>query len=92
MSYDASTPLIDPRGNPTPSYVQVADVIATRIVDGLYTDRLPSERALAKEFGVAYLTLRHAMQVLRDRGLIVTRQGRGTFVADAARCLKLPKT
>jgi DNA-binding GntR family transcriptional regulator len=28
--------------------------------------------------------VRHAMQVLRERGLIITRQGRGTFVAPAA--------
>jgi hypothetical protein len=39
------------------------------------------EVMLAREFGVAYQTLRHAMQVLRDRDLIITRQGRGTFVA-----------
>ena len=41
--------------------------------------------ALAEEYGVAYQTVRHAMQVLRERGLIITRQGRGTFVAPAAR-------
>src|SRR6266852_2636825 len=34
--------------------------------------------------GVAYQTLRHSMKVLRDRGLIITRQGRATFVAALA--------
>ncbi|TGN85553.1 GntR family transcriptional regulator, partial [Streptomyces griseoluteus] len=35
-----------------------------------------------QEYGVAYLTVRRAAQVLRERGLIVTVHGRGTFVAD----------
>ncbi|MGI8450249.1 MAG: winged helix-turn-helix domain-containing protein [Streptosporangiaceae bacterium] len=48
---------------------------------GQITHRLPAERDLARELGIAYQTLRHAMKVLRDRGLIITRQGRGTFVA-----------
>lgn len=43
---------------------------------------LPAERDLAQEYGVAYLTVRRAAQVLRGRGLIETVHGRGTFVAD----------
>jgi DNA-binding GntR family transcriptional regulator len=38
-----------------------------------------------KEYGVAYMTVRHGMEVLRERGLVITRQGRGTFVAAAIR-------
>ncbi len=41
--------------------------------------KLPSERSLAEEYGVAYTTVRHAMAVLRERGIIVTVHGRGTF-------------
>jgi len=67
------------------TYLQVADHIAGRIEVGEFSHKLPAERALAEEYEVAYQTLRHAMQVLRDRGLIITRQGRGTFVAPAAR-------
>ena len=77
-------PLIDPMG-PDFTYLQVADHIAGRIEVGEFSHKLPAERALAEEYEVAYQTLRHAMQVLRDRGLIITRQGRGTFVAPAAR-------
>nr|WP_234436181.1 GntR family transcriptional regulator [Streptomyces sp. NRRL S-813] len=44
--------------------------------------RLPAERDLAQEYGVAYLTVRRAAQVLRERGLILTVHGRGTFVAN----------
>jgi GntR family transcriptional regulator len=67
------------------TYLQVADHIAARIEVGEFSHKLPAERALAEEYEVAYQTLRHAMQVLRERGLIITRQGRGTFVAPAAR-------
>jgi GntR family transcriptional regulator len=76
---------IDPLGRDEPTYIQVADVIAGRIETGEFTHKLPAERALAEEFGVAYQTVRHSMKVLRERGLIITRQGRGTFVAPAAR-------
>jgi DNA-binding GntR family transcriptional regulator len=63
------------------SYMQVANDIARRIDIGEITLKLPSERALADEYQVAYTTVRHAMQILRERGLIVTIHGRGTFVA-----------
>ena len=67
------------------SYLQVADDIARRIEAGEFAVKLPGERALAEEYGVAYTTVRHAMQILRDRGVIVTIHGRGTFVASAIR-------
>jgi GntR family transcriptional regulator len=76
---------VDPVGNPDYTYVQAANAIAARIEAGEITYRLPAERILAGELGVAHQTLRHAMKVLRERGLIITRQGRGTFVATRAR-------
>ena len=75
---------IDFSSNPDYAYVQAANAIAARIEAGEITHRLPAERNLAKELGVAYQTLRHSMKLLRDRGLIITRQGRGTFVAPLA--------
>jgi DNA-binding transcriptional regulator YhcF (GntR family) len=42
--------------------------------------RLPAERDLATEYGVAYDTIRRATALLRDRGLIITIVGRGTYV------------
>lgn len=41
---------------------------------------LPSEPALAKQFGVSRATLREAMRGFEDRGLIERRQGSGTYV------------
>ena len=67
------------------TYVQVANHIAARIEVGEFKHKLPAERALAEEYEVAYQTLRHAMKILRERGLIITKQGRGTFIASSAR-------
>lgn len=63
-------------------YVQLADYIAGLISSGVLAPgaRLPAERHMADEYGVAYLTVRRAMAELRDRGLIRSVLGRGTFV------------
>ncbi|MFJ8488794.1 GntR family transcriptional regulator [Streptomyces sp. NPDC094038] len=67
-----------------PLYVQLADVIAGKIKAGeLVPDRpIPSENHLADEYGVARLTARRAAQELRERGLIVTVRGKGSFVVE----------
>lgn len=76
-------PKIDTSG-PTLVYVQVADHLAARIGTGDLApgSRLPPERELATAYGVAYDTIRRATALLRERGLIVTVHGRGTFVAE----------
>ena len=71
---------IDPFGTEY-AYIQVADDIQRRIAEGEIEQKLPSERSFADEYEVAYTTVRHAMAVLRERGIIVTAHGRGTFVA-----------
>lgn len=78
--------MIIPPWEPLPDrymYEQVAEHVAARIEAGELEPgrRLPPERDLAAEYGVAYHTIRSAMQLLRDQGLIVTMHGRGTFVA-----------
>ncbi|WP_084022546.1 winged helix-turn-helix domain-containing protein [Amycolatopsis thermoflava] len=45
---------------------------------------LPAERRLAAELGVALGTLRHATQLLREEGLVVTIPSKGTFVREAS--------
>ena len=74
-------PAIDPTA-PKLVYVQVADHITARIEAGELAPgaRLPAERDLATEYGVAYDTIRRATALLRDRGLIITIVGRGTYV------------
>lgn len=54
------------------------------ILDGVLRpgDRLPAERELAKSLDVSRPTLRDALTELEQRGLLATRHGEGTFVAD----------
>ena len=70
-----------------PIYMQIADWVTARIEDESWHPghRLPAERAMAADWGVAYLTIRRAMAELRDRGLIVSVQGRGTYVIESNR-------
>ena len=55
-----------------------ADIVAGRIAPDT---RLPSEPDLALQYGVARMTVRRAVAQLRDKGLVVTVHGRGSFVA-----------
>lgn len=68
----------------TPLYAQLADIVAAKIRSGeLQPDRpIPAETRLAEEYGIARLTARRAVRELRDRGLVVTVPGKGTFVAE----------
>jgi DNA-binding GntR family transcriptional regulator len=71
--------MVDP-DSPVLAYLQVADDLAGRIGRRELSGRMPAERDLASEYGVAYGTIRRAMQVLRERGLVDSVHGRGTFV------------
>ncbi|MGI5252761.1 GntR family transcriptional regulator [Actinacidiphila glaucinigra] len=65
-------------------YVQLADDIAAQIAEGRLAPgaMLPGERDLAGIYGVAYLTARRAVKLLRERGLVVTLPAKGTYVAE----------
>lgn len=69
--------------DPTPLYVQLADILRGMIVSGELQPRapLPSESYLQQEQGVARGTVRMAVAILREEGLVVTIGGRGTFVS-----------
>ncbi|AYN98092.1 MULTISPECIES: FadR/GntR family transcriptional regulator [Pseudomonas] len=73
---------------PKQIYEQVADRIRAGILDGRYAQgsRLPSERDLAQLLGVSRPAVREAIGALQDEGLVVTRQGSGTYVADTLEC------
>jgi len=66
------------------AYEAIAHELRVLIRGGHFApgDRLPSERQLAARFGVSRPTVREALGALESRGLVVTRQGSGTFVAD----------
>ena len=71
---------VDPIGNPDYTYVQVANILSARIHTGEIASKLPAERGLARELGVSYQTGRHGIGLLRNRGTVITRHGRGSFV------------
>jgi GntR family transcriptional regulator len=81
MVITMAAPTFDP-ASPVPLYTQVADHVAAQIKTGALErgQKLPAERDLADEWGVAYQTVRRAMRELRERGLIVSVVGKGTFV------------
>jgi GntR family transcriptional repressor for pyruvate dehydrogenase complex len=45
-------------------------------------DRLPSERELAKRLGISRASLRHGLRFLAAIGVLTSRHGSGTFIAD----------
>lgn len=66
-----------------PLYAQVHDRIVALIQElGLQPgERLPSEADLAGQFGISRATLREALRLLEEEGVITRRHGVGTFVA-----------
>jgi DNA-binding GntR family transcriptional regulator len=83
MTTDRPTgPQLDP-GSVVPLYEQLADWIAGEIEAGRLAPgaKFADSRDLAEQWGVAYQTVRRTMQELRERGLVVARVGKGTYVA-----------
>ena len=70
--------------DPRPAYLQVADELRDSIASGGLKpgERLPSGRDLARRYGVAPMTISHALDVLRQEQLVEAYQGRGVFVTD----------
>lgn len=67
----------------TPLYEQLADGLREQIAGGKLKPgaSIPPESALTARYHVSRVTARQALEVLAGEGLIVRRQGKGTFVA-----------
>lgn len=74
---------LDPE-DPRPPYQQVANALRASILTKKFEpgDKLPSGPDLAEQFGVARMTIQQAMRLLRDEGLVVSRQGSGVYVRE----------
>ncbi len=70
---------VDHEGEPL--YRRVADQLRGEISDLPAGAALASEAALERRFGVSRITVRHALDVLAQSGLVERRRGSGTFVA-----------
>ena len=70
------------RSSPVPLYFQVAEQLEAAILDGSLApgDRISNEVALAHELGLSRPTMRQAIQVLVDKGMLVRKRGVGTQV------------
>ncbi|KKB83664.1 transcriptional regulator [Devosia limi DSM 17137] len=66
---------------------RIADAIRLDIIGGKLTngDRLPTEAILSERFSANRHTVRRALAVLADEGVVAAEQGRGTFVRSARR-------
>ncbi|MCX4664235.1 GntR family transcriptional regulator [Streptomyces uncialis] len=69
---------------PRAPYMRVRDALAADIASGVYApgDPIPSESELSQRFRVARETARRAVRELRERGVVYTEWGKGSFVVD----------
>lgn len=66
----------------SPTYHRLYVLLSEQIRDGVYqpSDVLPSENRLAETYGCSRVTVRHALQLLSQEGLVSKRKGSGTVV------------
>ena len=67
-----------------PLYLQLAAILRGRIESGELERRVPSVKTLTQQYEVAQGTAERALAVLREKGLIRSRMGRGHFVVPPA--------
>jgi len=74
-------PLAEQEEAGSPVYLRIVSTLAERVTSGVYPagSRLPSGSQLCAEFGVSPMTVRRALMILQDQGLVSGEQGRGTF-------------
>jgi GntR family transcriptional regulator len=70
------------RDSPVPRYAQLAELLRHRIARGVWAQgqKVPTLEDLMREFDVARVTVRQAIDLLAKDGLLSPQQGRGTFV------------
>lgn len=65
----------------TSKYIEIADLLSQQIADAVFPDgRLPTEAQLCCKFSVSRPTVRQALALLEQRGLISKVQGSGTYI------------
>lgn len=66
-----------------PTYLGVYNALYSDIVNGVYAsgEALPGETSLSEKYGVSRNTLRQALAILNEDGMIIKSQGKGTIVS-----------
>src|SRR5262245_18460180 len=78
--------LVISQADPRPMYLQIKEQIRHRVALGDWPPghEIPSIRQLAIDIRVSVITVKRAYLELEREGVIVTRHGKGSFVADRA--------
>ena len=74
------------RGSYEPAYAQLVSILRNSMATGVLRpgDQLPSEAQLCDRYGISPMTVRRAINMLVDQGIVIAEQGRGTFVKPVA--------
>jgi GntR family transcriptional regulator len=69
-----------------PAYAQLVNILRQSMASGILRpgDQLPSEAQICERYGVSPMTVRRAINMLVDQGVVIAEQGRGTFVKPIA--------
>lgn len=69
--------------SPVPAYYQIYQYIVDKVKNGEWKlgSQIPVENDLAEYFDVSRMTLRHALNLLKQEGVIISKPGVGSFVA-----------
>ena len=81
------------RGKSVPLYYQIETILRRKILTGELPPSapLPSVETLKNEYKVSRITIRQALSLLEQEGLIVRRRGKGTFVSERSRSVEPAK-
>ena len=66
-----------------PLYLQIKEDLLSKIEEGVWheNDMIPTEEQFCNEYGVSKITIREAIKILVQDGLLYRRPGKGTFIA-----------
>ena len=66
-----------------PAYMQLVKIISGQIADGIFKpgDKLPPESQICARYELSPMTVRRAVNILVEKGLVSTIQGKGTYVS-----------
>ena len=77
---------VDKDNDKTPAYLQLSNIIKKIIASGEFPPgaKLPSEAAIGKHYGLSTMTVRQAIGLVAEQGLLRRIQGSGTYVTTPA--------